>query len=407
MSTKPSRAVDSLVELVREKILDGSLQVGSPLPSEQSLSSSYGVSRGTVRRAIDRLADIGAITRRPYSSSIIAPLKLAQQTGNEVCVWVSRPIADDQALVLLKEISIGLRGTNYRLVVREPTRFVGTVVQSEERDFLQSVLDNPGVAGAIIERDPFSDNDDMFRQLVQSGKHLVFVDTPPPPGIAADFVGTTNLVASRNCVEHLQKLGHSRIYFVADCDISPATKDRMKGYWRAMRQAGMESLGKELVGSKLPPANATEAPLGGPFARVIRNSAYFWDLAIRVVEEIERSTPRPTAIFVCHDVMAYWVRAFLEGKGYSVPGDISIVGFDWLARSDNAIPDILTTAGQDFEGFGRHAANLLLDRLTGEAPREPRHVLLDAPLVVRSSSTSDLMLPVSESAPSSRAMLPK
>jgi DNA-binding LacI/PurR family transcriptional regulator len=406
MGVKPSRTVDSLVEAIRGQIEDGSLHAGESLPAEQSISTAFGVSRGTVRRAIDRLSEIGVITRRPYASPVIAAPRTAQSAGNEVCVWVSRPIADDQALVLLKEISKGLRGTNYRLVVREPTRFVGNVVKSEERDFLISVLENPGVAGAIIERDPFSNNDDVFRQLVQKGKHLIFVDTPPPVGIASDFVGTTNLVAARTCVEHLQKLGHSKIHFVADCDISPATKDRMKGYWRAMRQAGMESHGKELIGSKLPHSQTTEAILGGPFARVIKKSKYFSDLAIRIVEEIERSVPRPTAIFVCHDVMAFWVRALLEGKGYSVPGDISIVGFDWLARSDDAIPDILTTAGQDFEGFGRHAANLLLDRLNGEAPPEPRHVLLDAPLEVRSSSTSDLLLPVPEPVTSARAMLP-
>lgn len=407
MGIKPSRTVDSLVDAIRGQIESGSLQPGGPLPSEQSLALTFGVSRGTVRKAIDRLSEIGSVTRRPYSSPVIAELPPTPATGNEVCVWVSRPIADEQALVLLKEISKGLRGTNYRLVVREPTRFVGTVVKSEERDFLVTVLENPSVAGAIIERDPFSSNEDMFLQLVQKGKCLVFVDTPPPVGIGSDFVGTTNLVASRTCVEHLQKVGHSRIYFVADCDTSPATKDRMKGYWRAMRQAGFESLGKEIVGGLLPRAQTSGPVLGGPFARVIKRSDYFSELAVRVVEEIERCEPKPTALFVCHDVMAFWVRAILEGKGYTVPDDFAIVGFDWLARSDDSIPDILTTAGQDFEGFGRHAANLLLDRLTGEAPQEPRHVLLDAPLVVRASTTSDPFLPSFGPATSSRAELPK
>jgi DNA-binding LacI/PurR family transcriptional regulator len=87
--------------------------------------------------------------------------------------------------------------------------------------------------------------------------------------------------------------------------------------------------------------------------------------------------------------------------------DISIVGFDWLAGWDKSIPDTLTTAAQDFEAFGRHAANLLLDRVVGDAPTVPRHVLFDAPLVMRSSTVSDLMLPGTIPASEPRAMQPK
>ncbi|MDR3688001.1 MAG: hypothetical protein P4L46_01390 [Fimbriimonas sp.] len=50
----------------------------------------------------------------------------------------------------------------------------------------------------------------------------------------------------------------------------------------------------------------------------------------------------------------------------------------------SAIETLVETA-QDLEGFGRHAVELLLDRIAGEAPETPRHVLLDAPLLVRHS----------------------
>ena len=394
--------VQSVADGIARQIRTGAYRAGNVLPSEHVLAESFGVSRGTVRRSIELLVASGAITRRPHSRPIISK-STPSAIGNEIYVWVSRPIADEQALVLIREISKGLRGTTYRLVVREPSRFTGAVVRSDERDFLLSVLDNPAVAGAIIERDPFADNDDVFRKLVARGKHLVFVDTPAPDGIHSDYVGTTNATASRTCVEHLLTLGHSRIYFVADCDGPKAAGDRMRGYWRAMRQAGVESLGKTLVATDLPPATTCDMPLAGPYARVIKRDPWFSDLASRVVSRLVATDPRPTALFCCHDVMAYWVCAMLEGQGVSVPLDISVAGFDWLAKWDSNTPDFLTTAGQDFAGFGLHAANLLLDRLSGEAPPEPRHVLLDAPLVVRSSTVSDLLLPAIEPAPSTRA----
>jgi LacI family transcriptional regulator len=184
-------------------------------------------------------------------------------------------------------------------------------------------------------------------------------------------------------------------------------KERMKGYNRAMRQAGLEGMAREIVASELPELRGSEVRLAGQYVRVIKNNEYFSKLASQAVEEILSAPTRPTALFVCHDVMAFWMCAMLEARGVSIPDEISVVGFDWIARWDVAIPDTLTTAYQDFAGFGRHAVNLLLDRLNGEAPAESRHVLLDAPLVVRASTTSDLSLPDIDPITPSRAMLPK
>ena len=98
--------------------------------------------------------------------------------------------------------------------------------------------------------------------------------------------------------------------------------------------------------------------------------------------------PLPTALFVTYDILAYWVWALLEGKGIKVPGQMSIAGFDWRTHWEKGLADELDTAAQDFEGFGRYAIELLMERITGEAPPTPRHVLLDAPLVVRSSTAT-------------------
>jgi DNA-binding LacI/PurR family transcriptional regulator len=405
MATRLSQTVHSAVEAIRQQIRSGNYSSGSVLPAELGLAADLGVSRGTIRRAIDVLVAEGDLTRRPHSRPVIAPRAAPAELGRDVYVWVSRPIADEQALVFLKEISKALSGTRYRMVVREPSRFVGTIVKSDERHFLEDLLSNDDLAGAIIERDPFAENADVMEHLVRNGRHLVCVDAPPPPSVLCDFVGTTNVASARACVEHLLDLGHSRIACLSDSDVPPTTKDRINGYWRAMRHAGVEGLGRSIVATDLKPRPHAEVVLAGPYARVIKKSNYFSDIAFRAVHEILAMDPRPTALFVCHDVMAFWICACLEGMGFQIPGDFSVVGFDWLAKWDKGTPDVLTTAGQDFDGFGRHAANLVLDRLTGELPPVPRHVLLDAPLVVRTSTASDLRLP-SDSAPIPRAELP-
>jgi DNA-binding LacI/PurR family transcriptional regulator len=93
-------------------------------------------------------------------------------------------------------------------------------------------------------------------------------------------------------------------------------------------------------------------------------------------------------MFATYDILAYWVWAVLEGRGIHVPNQMSIVGFDWRAHWDKDLADELDTAAQDFEGFGRHAVDLLLNRVSGDAPSAARHVLLEAPLVIRSSTAS-------------------
>jgi len=173
-----------------------------------------------------------------------------------------------------------------------------------------------------------------------------------------------------------------------------------------MKLAGVESLGRVIVACDLPTHGELERTVAGPYARALMKNALYPGWPIRAVQEVLAMNPRPTALFVCHDAMAYWMCALLEGRGLRVPEDISVVGFDWIAGFDKSAPDILTTAAQDFEGFGKHAANLLLDRLYGECRRGPRQVLLDAPLVSRSSTTSDLMLPPFETAKETRAQEP-
>ena len=117
------------------------------------------------------------------------------------------------------------------------------------------------------------------------------------------------------------------------------------------------------------------------------------DIASRIVRTILDMNPRPTAVFVGYDILAYWICAQLEGAGVQIPSQMSVVGFDWRAGRGGTPVDELTTASQDFEGFGRHAANLMLDRVEGGIPRQSRHVLLDAPLVIRSSTAHNLAQP--------------
>ncbi len=93
--------------------------------------------------------------------------------------------------------------------------------------------------------------------------------------------------------------------------------------------------------------------------------------------------PTTTAVFVANDHMALGVlRAYAEA-GRSVPGDVSVVGFDDIPEAGYVLPP-LTTVRQDFAEVGRRCLEQLLALIDGR-PAAPG-VVIEPDLVVRAST---------------------
>jgi LacI family transcriptional regulator len=78
------------------------------------------------------------------------------------------------------------------------------------------------------------------------------------------------------------------------------------------------------------------------------------------------------------------IRAVADA-GLSVPGDLSVVGFDDIQIAQHMHPP-LTTLAQDKPGLGVAAARALLRQVEGAEAAEP--VTLPVELVLRSSTTA-------------------
>lgn len=90
--------------LLREQILRGEVAVDARLPSEPALAQEHGVSRVTVRRALDKLASDGMIERRPGSGTFVSG------SGK-----TSMPVVADFSNVLTHLVEMG-RKTGVRLI---------------------------------------------------------------------------------------------------------------------------------------------------------------------------------------------------------------------------------------------------------------------------------------------------
>jgi DNA-binding LacI/PurR family transcriptional regulator len=72
-----------------------------------------------------------------------------------------------------------------------------------------------------------------------------------------------------------------------------------------------------------------------------------------------------TAVFASNDLMALGVLHAFAEAGLSVPGDVSVIGFDDIPEAAHFWPP-LTTVRQDFDAVGSRAVALLVAELRGE-----------------------------------------
>jgi GntR family transcriptional regulator len=89
--------------LLKERITSGALPPGERLPSEPSLAAAHGLSRVTIRRALDGLSREGLITRQPGSGTFVA------QPGSPP------PVVADLSNMLAHLVAMG-RATRVRLL---------------------------------------------------------------------------------------------------------------------------------------------------------------------------------------------------------------------------------------------------------------------------------------------------
>jgi DNA-binding LacI/PurR family transcriptional regulator len=98
------------------------------------------------------------------------------------------------------------------------------------------------------------------------------------------------------------------------------------------------------------------------------------------------SAPDLTAVFAANDLSAIGAMNAIVASGRSVPGDVSMVGFDDLRLARFTAPP-LTTIRQPAGEIARHSTELLLGMIAGTKPRKLHHLFVPE-LIVRSSSSA-------------------
>jgi DNA-binding LacI/PurR family transcriptional regulator len=187
-------------------------------------------------------------------------------------------------------------------------------------------------------------------------------------------LGVDDVAGARLAARHLTNLGHRRFAILSlefdDGSHGPATlerakdaiysttRDRIAGYLEAIEEAGVD-------------------PASVPICETLNDEA---TTAAGLEHFFAQENP-PTAILAMSDKVALHALDWLAEKGISVPGDVSVVGFDGVPEGEVSEPP-LTTIAQPMAEMGRRAVETIL-AFDGTIRRET----LDVELVVRSSTT--------------------
>lgn len=231
--------------------------------------------------------------------------------------------------------------------------------ESEEKQekYLRVLLQKQ-VDGFIMA--PASSTAEPVTLIQQQGAPVVVIDRQVPAVV--DIARCDSEGGAYQLTQHLLALGHRHIAILSGAPAVSTAADRVAGYRCALADAGL---------------TVDEAYI---FHREFTQSA-----GDAMARQAMALSPRPTALFAVNNFIAIGAFRALQDLGMRVPEDVSLVAFDDLPPALMLEP-FLTVASQPAYEMGRRATELLLQRLTGDAPEAYQHIVLPITMIVRQSS---------------------
>ncbi len=234
------------------------------------------------------------------------------------------------------------------------------VPPEDEKNSLSTLFLEHQVDGLIVSG-PLS-NDQEIVDLFNANAPIILQGRIDYPNIPS--VDINNRKAAEKAVNHLISLGHQRIAFISNASLKySSSKDRLTGYRRALEAAGLvydEAL--VFYGDRTP------------------------DSGYQAMQNILRSSVKPSAIFIASDTVALGSLNALYQNNIRVPEDIAIMGFDDIPLSKHLAPPLSTIHIPAYD-LGWNAAHLLIKWLENKEIPE-RDCILDTELIVRESCGS-------------------
>lgn len=342
-----------VAEILKQRIVDGTWSNGSSIPSEKELCAEFDVARGTVRQALANLEAEGYLSREQGRGTFVHWKEFStNRSRSQRLAFIVPYVRDSSVPTILVGFQQVAEQANYSVIFNH----VNNDLQQQERVIHKLIDEN--VAGIALY--PItSEYIEIVENLNNARFPIVLIDRYLRT-VSTDYVMTDHFGGAIRATHYLFSLGHTRVGFATWLSPAVSMEHRFLGYSQALAERGVP-LDNRLIcrveGYPMIDQTPMEAFLSGP--------------------------DRPTAVFAANDRIAITLYRAAATVGLSVPGDLSVIGFDDLDVSAHLEPP-LTTMAQPFLKIGRTAAELLLRRINGEQGNFEQ-IALEATFTVRES----------------------
>lgn len=328
------------------------------------IADEAGVSKSTVSRVINNKAGVKDSTREKVSK-VIKDLNykpnssakgLASKKTHTIGLVIS-DITDPFFAMFVKGAERKAMEANYNMMLANSHWVVEEelkCIQMFEEGRVDGIL---MISGGSEER-----LDSYLNNLATHNLDIVVVDrkikNEKIPKLNSD-----NIDAGYRATKYLIDLGHKKIAHIKGEDVasSDASRDRVRGYQKALSEAGIK---EEII-------------YPGYFAR---------EEAYQATKKLMAEHPEVTAIFYSSDMMAIGGLKALKSMELKVPEDVSIIGIDGIEMAALMDPPITTLAQPAFE-MGYLGMEKLIRKLNGEASNShTEDVIFQMELIERDST---------------------
>jgi LacI family transcriptional regulator len=215
------------------------------------------------------------------------------------------------------------------------------------------------VSGFIILGTELNDHELTFFAGLKAP--VVFIDTYFPNSVY-ECVDMDNVDGSFKAIQHFYNSGHRNIGLIKSNYETRNFKMREYGFREAMGYFSLPVEEKFIIG-----VDPT------------------FDGSLRDMENyLQGNSSLPTAFFCMNDIVSYGVIKALRNYNFTVPDDVSIIGFDDLPSSSFSEPP-LTTIRVSTHQIGQRALEKLSERIANPSDNVTEKVLISGKLVNRGS----------------------
>lgn len=293
----------------------------SPATVSNALNGKKGVNKNTVERVWNVARELGYFDESPINR-----IRLVIHKKNGL-------IIDDSPFFthLLAGVEMECRKSGFEMMICNLDER-----RSDYKERLEEILNDRSVALLLLGTELSEENLEIYKGAVSP---IVLLDSWSN-AMHFNSVLINNADSAQNAVEYLIKKGHRKVgYLQGDFRIK-AFKSRAVGYGRALDKHGITYQPEYVV--------TLSTTMDGAYKDMTKY--------------LETHEIIPTAFFADNDMIALGAMKAIREKGYEIPEDVSIIGFDDLSSCEISTPR-LTTLKVFKEEMGALAVRRLIEIL--------------------------------------------